>query len=148
MPVLIAPLQPDGALVDVLVGLSGSSVQSVRAALRPVPSPLTSRALLDTGAEMTCIDVSLVQALGLPFAGTTLANLPAHGGLVVTILRDISLTVVHPSGHPRNHLAMRNLKVLEVSLTFLGYQVVIGRDVLAACRFLYNGPGNRFRLAY
>jgi hypothetical protein len=148
MPVLIAPLTPEGAIVDVVVGPSAATVQALRTALRPVPAAVKTRAILDTGAEITCIDDALVQALALPFGGTSLAHLPAHGGLMGTNLRDISLTVVHPSGNYQNDLVLRNLTVLELSLAFLGYQLLIGRDLLARCRLLYNGPGNRFRLAY
>jgi hypothetical protein len=58
------------------------------------------------------------------------------------------LAIVHPSGNARDNLVIRDLSVFEVSLTPLGYQVIIGRDVLAKCRFLYDGPGDEFELAY
>jgi hypothetical protein len=61
---------------------------------------------------------------------------------------DASLTVVHPSGNVGDNLVLRHLSVLDLQLGPLGYQALIGRDVLAACRFSYDGPGNRFRLAY
>src|SRR5258707_115107 len=97
MPILRGTLAPEGALVQILVGLDASSVQATRAALRPVPSPVRVRALLDTGAEITCVDSALIQTL---------------------------------------------------CLAVLGYEALIGRDVLAQCRFLFNGPRNRFLLAY
>ncbi len=122
MPTLTGALTQEGALVDIGVGLSDSSLQALRAASRPVPSPVTARALLDTGAEITCIDLSLVQALGLPLAGTTFANLPAHGGLTLGALYDISLTIVHPSGDPHDNLTVPNLSSLDLSLVHLGYQ--------------------------
>jgi hypothetical protein len=84
----------------------------------------------------------------LPFSGSVTANLPGHGGLTVNALYDAGLTIVHPSGNPRDNLVVRDLTVLEVSLAALGYQVLIGRDVLARCRFLFNGPAGRFTLAY
>jgi hypothetical protein len=42
-----------------------------------LPPPLDAHALLDTGAEITCIDGVLVQQLGQ----LALANVPALGGL-------------------------------------------------------------------
>jgi hypothetical protein len=148
MPVLVAPLQPDGAIVEVLIGWSASDVHKLRMALQPIPASVSASALLDTGAEITCLDVSLVQALGLPVGGVVLANVPALGGPAGTIYRDINLTVVHPSGNSHDNLIEPNLTTLEVNLGPLGYQMLIGRDVLARCRFLYHGPRGRFRLAY
>ena len=147
MPVLVSPLQPDGAIVEVLIGWSASDVHKLRTALKPIPAALSGSALLDTGAEITCLDVSLVHALGLPVGGVVLANVPALGAPAGTIYRDISLTVVHPSGNPHDNLREPNLTALEVNLGPLGYQMLIGRDLLARCRFLYNGPRGRFRLA-
>lgn len=148
MPTLTEALAPERPLVDVLVGPSASQVQKLRSALRPIPAPVGSRALLDTGAEITCIDTALIHHANLPIHGTTLANVPALGGMSVSLLYDASLTVVHPAGDPADNLIIRNLPVLDVALAALGYQVLIGRDVLAKCRFLYNGPKNRFRLSY
>src|SRR5579859_4580300 len=148
MPSLTGAVTQEGALVDIWVGLSDSSLQVLRAALRPVPSPVATQALLDTGAEITCIDSSLVQTLSLPLSGTTFANLPAHGGLTLGALYDIRLTILHPSGDPHDHLTVSNLSSMELSLTHLGYQILIGRDVMARCRFLYNGPKMKFHLAY
>jgi hypothetical protein len=141
-------VQSEGALVEVLLGWSAAAAQQQRASLRPVVSPVQVGALLDTGAEMSCVDVSVIQQLGLPFAGTAPANLPAHGGLTFGALHDASLTILHPSGQIRDYLIVLNLSVLELSLAPLGYQALIGRDVLARCRFLYDGPNNRFRLGY
>jgi hypothetical protein len=148
MPTLRASLQNEGALVDVLLGWSDSRAKQLRASLRPVPHPLQARGLLDTGAEITCVDALLIQQLGLPFGGTVLANLPAHGGLTISALHDAGLTILHPSGNMQDNLVVLNLSVLELSLAPLSYQVLVGRDVLARCRFLYNGPFNRFRLTY
>src|SRR4051794_96025 len=116
MPVLRGPLGADGALVDALVGWSAVDAQKLRTALRPVPPPLDAQALLYTGAEITCVDSRLVQTLGLPVAGYVQANLPAHGGVAVYTLYDVSLVLPHPSGIPRDNLLIRNLTVLEISL--------------------------------
>ena len=148
MPVIKSALESEGALVDVLLGWSTHRARQLRAALKPVPPPVDARAILDTGAEITCVDPSLVQSLGLPFGGTTFVNLPAHGGMNVASLYDAGPAIVHPSGNARDNLNIRDLSVFEVSLAPLGYQVIVGRDVLAKCRFFYDGPGDEFELAY
>jgi hypothetical protein len=55
---------------------------------------------------------------------------------------------LNPTGNAQDHLVVPDLSVLELSLSSLGYQALIGRDLLARCRFLYDGPGNAFRLTY
>jgi hypothetical protein len=148
MPILSGPLQNGEAIVDAEIGWSAARAGQLRAALQPVPVPVQGRALIDTGAEMTCVDADLVRPLNLPFHSATLANLPAHGGLTVSPMSYAGLIVLHPSGNVRDHLHVRNLIVLELSLAGLGYGVLIGCDVLAGCRFLYDGPGDRFELEY
>jgi hypothetical protein len=148
MPTIIGPVDPDGAFVSVLVGVSAATATSLHMALRPVPAPVSARALLDTGAEMTCVDVALIRHLQLPWIGMVPANLPAHGGVTFGSISDAGLTIVHPSGRASDNLILRNHQILELPLAHLGYEVVLGRDVLASCRLLYNGPANRFRLRY
>ena len=148
MPTLIQPLQAEGAVTDVSVGWSTARVQLTRAALRPVPPSVILRALVDTGAETTCLDGSLIRALGLPVAGTVIVNLPAHGGVIGGILYEASLTILHPSGKARDHFVVQHVLMLDIALASLGYQAVIGRDVLKQCRFVYDGPADRFELHY
>jgi hypothetical protein len=106
------------------------------------------RALIDCGAESSCADPSLIQALGLPIGGFVAANVPASGGLIFSTQHDASLVVVHPSGDGRLNLTLGNLLVMELAIGVLGYEALLGRDVLAGYRFVYDGPGGRFELAY
>jgi hypothetical protein len=148
VPILTGQLQAERALVEISVGWSVARVQQLRLALRPIPAPVNSRAVIDTGAEISCLDTGLVQTLSLPTGGTILANVPAQGGVSLAALHDASITLIHPSGNPRDSLFVRNLSVLELSLASFGYEALLGRDVLAVCHFLYSGPRNVFRLAY
>ena len=56
MPVINGALDAQGALVDVLVGWGEARARQLRLALRPVPPPVSARAVIDTGAEISCID--------------------------------------------------------------------------------------------
>jgi hypothetical protein len=120
MPVLKGVIQAEGALVEIVLGWSVARARRLRLALQPVPPPVTTQAILDTGAEMTCVDSRLIQTLGLPLGGSILANLPAHGGVTIGFLHDASIIITHPSGNPRDQLVMRQVDVLEVSLAPLG----------------------------
>src|SRR5262245_51923788 len=115
---------------------------------QPVPPSRNAWALLDTGAETTCVDTILVQHLGLPLAHVTLANVPALGGLQAGAHFHAGVALVHPSGNPRLNLEVANLLILEMQLGAIGYQILVGRDILDRCDFLYSGRRKRFRLTY
>jgi hypothetical protein len=146
MPTLSDRLVPEGALVPVLIGLSLTQIQLLRKALQPIPAPIVALALIDTGAEMTGIDSSFVTSLGLQPKSSTLANLPAHGGMTLAFKYEVGFTICPASATSGPQVPI--LSVLDLPLAAIGYQVVLGRDVLARCRFLYDGPGNCFEFTY
>jgi hypothetical protein len=148
MPRLSGSLQPTGALVAVEVGLTRFDILNLRKAGRPIPAPVSLQTLLDTGAECSCVDRHALASLALPLRLIGLANMPAIGGLVPTTEYNAKLTIIHPSGDPQLNLVIPAVSLAEVPLGSLGYEVLIGRDVLAQCRFLYDGPRSRFRLSY
>lgn len=63
MPHLQAPLQVDGAIVDVQISLSRQEVNRLRQAGSPIPQPISLRGLLDTGADVSCVDPAALQGL-------------------------------------------------------------------------------------
>ena len=151
MRTLNGSLQPEGARVDVQLGLAAANVLALRNAGRPIPAAIPARALIDTGAEVTCADPQVLAPLtsaGLRPTRFVFANLPATGGLGLCAEYPVGLTILHPSNNPRDHLVLRTYVVVEQGLGALGYQVLIGRDVLAACFLVYDGPSRRFTLAY
>jgi len=148
MTILNGDIEPEGALVDVLIGLSGTELHRLRLASSPIPAAVQLRGVLDTGAECTCIDLQAAGPLTLPVEGITLVNAPALGGLTASTQYDAGLTSLHPSGNPSDHLVSVDLVVADQPLGVLAYQVLIGRDVLARCAFLYNGMTGKFSLDY
>lgn len=147
MPVLNSRLEADGALVDVLVGLSRPGVRRLRSAGQTIPAPVALRALLDTGADCTCVDPQALAALPLLLKGIGLANVPALGGLRAVAQYDAGLTVVHPAGASQN-LVIHEHPIVELALNQLGYQMLIGRDLLDQWLFIRNGPAGLFSLSY
>jgi hypothetical protein len=148
MPLITGPLLGDGVFLDIEVGWSHGMAKKARSAFRPVPPPLLIAAMIDTGAEITCIDSAIIQQLGLQFGGISLTNVPAQSGLSISTTNDVSLIIRHPSGDTGKHFQIGNLTILELNLSALTCQALIGRDVLTACRFLYDGQRNRFLLKY
>jgi hypothetical protein len=57
---------------------------------------------------------------------------------------DVSLTLLHPALF-RNWSAV---PVVEAALAPQGIRGLIGRNILAECLFLYDGPASRFILGF
>ena len=148
MPIVKGVLTDSGAVVRIEVGLSAGDVEAQRAALRPILQPVDLYALLDTGAEASCVDPEILASVGATLAGFDLVNLPATGGLTISCQYRVMLTVVHPSKKKYLDLVVPDLRVLEVPLSTLGYRALLGRDVLKRCRFVYDGMSGQFRLSY
>jgi len=148
MPIIKGLVTEEGGLVTVSLGWSRARVRKLRREHRRVPARLEAIALLDTGAEVTCLDSRLIEELELPFDGVVLAKAPALGDVTFSAKYAASLTIIHTSGRTDDHLVINDIAILELPLDLIGYQAVIGRDVLSRCLFLYNGIGERFALKY
>ena len=150
MQTLDVGLGPDGPIIALTLGLSWADIQALRMAGRPVPAPVAVQALIDTGAEASCVDPSVLAPLitGVPPGRFVFANVPAASGVTPAGEYTVSLTVVHPSGNRRANLVLANQPVVEVPLGALGCDFLVGRDVLARCLLVYNGPAGRLTLVY
>jgi hypothetical protein len=68
MPTLAGPITADGAVVNVLIGVSEARRQTLRRVGFPVPAPSALRAVLDTGSFATLADIQAILPLGVtPF---------------------------------------------------------------------------------
>ncbi len=156
MPILPIALTPgDGLRVQVQITLGRPELLRRRQARLPIPQPLSVIALLDTGAERTCIDPSVVTRLALPpsqpgfvLAPGTPGGLPVFGGSTFGFSSEAGLAILHPVTKPPSNLVVHELEVDELPLAAFGIEAVIGRDVLAACVLVYNGPAGSATLAY
>lgn len=148
MPIVKGLLADSGAVVRIEVGLSAGDTEAQRAALRSIPPPIDLYALLDTGAEVSCVDPEILATVAATLAGFDLVNLPATGGLTISCQYRVMLTVLHPSKKKYLDLIAPDLRVLEVPLSALGFKALLGRDLLKRCRFVYDGMSGQFRLSY
>jgi hypothetical protein len=145
MPTLTLPLDVGEARLEVLVGVSARREADLRRAQQPVPPPITAIAEIDTGASITGIDLAMVGRLGLQTMGTQSLHTPLTGAVAQSFPQfDIGLTLLYPAMNYHLH----NLPVVGTKLAGQGIQVLLGRDVLAQCLFIYNGPANSFTLAF
>ena len=70
------------------------------------------------------------------------------GGALPNFSYEAGLVVLHPSNKRTLNLVVQQLVVEELPLAGLGYDAIIGRDVLASCVLIYDGPAGSVTLAY
>jgi len=145
MPVLSLQISPGGPVIDILVGVSRARQQALQQAAQPIPAPVMIRGLVDTGASCTCIDPSIVTALGISPSGTATLHTPSTGTQTHQANQyDVSLVLVHPQISYTIHA----VPVVESHLAIQGIQGLIGRDVLSNCLFIYDGRSGIFTWAF
>lgn len=151
MPTITGQLDSRGrAIVPIEVAVPAARARAFRHAGQPPPQPLRLDALIDTGASRTCIDPQVSRALHLTAFSAARLSTPSFGGPAVAgfPLYKVNLTVLHPSGNTQLHLARSAFPVAGIHLAHVGTEVVIGRDLLARCRFVYDGLARTFELEY
>ena len=148
MPILTQPIHPDGAIVSLGVVVSGPRMAALKAAGVAIPDPVLGRALLDTGASATVIDLTVVAKLRLVPTGAVPVHTPSTGGTpAVCEQYDVGLALILGSGQIHMVPALV-VPVIAVDLSSQGIQALIGRDVLREAVFVYNGDAGTFTLAF
>lgn len=113
-----------------------------------VPNPFLGKALVDTGADGSCIDLTVVRHLCLEERGIAETLTPSTGQNV-HLATEYDLAIIIPIGRiGDSSLVMGCLQVIESDLfAKQGIHALIGRDVLQRCIFHYDGSGY-FSLAW
>lgn len=145
MPILNLPLSPDGAILDVLIGVSEPRRQALAVAGQQIPPPIPIRALVDIGATTTSIVASILQPLGITPTGSIPVSTSLTGSSPVPCNQfDISLILMHPI----LSRIFGVVPVIECQPLSPSFQALLGRDLLAHCLLVYNGQGGTFSLAF
>jgi hypothetical protein len=139
MPHLSAPITKNGVLVQCDFAVTPPrSRELATAGQHPRPS-IRVQAVLDTGAQSTCIHARIVMELGLPRRG----RMWVHTSSGTTSCPVYEASIAIPGV-----LSLDVVRVVETGLvTGRSYEALIGRDVLAACVFNYDGPSSTATLS-
>jgi hypothetical protein len=148
MPYLTGQILLNGAILDLVLAVSSPRAQALRVAGQPVPQSVSLRGLIDLGADSTFVDTQHLPFLNLEVPQTVLVG-DGRGGFTYAPQYPVCLTIVNPSGIRRDNQVLGAHPVVDRMLDpALGYEVLIGRDVLDGCLFVYNGRAGTFVLAY
>lgn len=136
MPSIIAPLTHDGAIVEVLVGISHPRAMMLQARQQSVPEPLRLRLLIDTGASSTTLAYGRLAALNLPPTGTTHVHTASSGNSPVEC-DEYDVSLVFPDAIPAAW-GIATMPVIESAPLDGPIDGLLGRDVLNRAILTYN----------
>jgi hypothetical protein len=121
--------------------------RDLAAAGRPVPPPFSVPGLVDTGAELSAIQQSLVDWTGISsfrFVEARSSVLGDESRLAPVYRIQMTFGPIEAPDPPR----WRTIEAVGVNIVSPGASVLIGRDLLATCRFTYDGRKQRLMLSY
>ena len=113
-----------GPIMQVEVSIPDELAQYFTENNMPIPSPLTGIGLIDTGASITAVDVSIIQQLGIQPVGVS--NVYTPQGSTQQELFPIKLAFI--GGPP---ITINFSSVLGSELINQGIIALLGRDVLS-----------------
>ena len=145
MPHISVRIGSDGAVIDVCVAIGRPWQQQLARLGTPVPQPMTIRALIDTGSDLSAVHPQILHQMGVNRAGSVQIRRPGSGsGYRLAALFEVQFSIggIVP-GVP--WIATRAAGVAPSSPSVLA---LIGRDILKHCTLFYNGPRDELTLSY
>lgn len=147
MPRMEATIGRDGPIVDLRLWIGPAAVDDFVAGGAVVPPPFSVQGLVDTGAELTAIQRSLATWMGIPVR----SSLGLRSSVLGREEREAPVYEVRMTFGPLESPEppkWRTLLVVGVDVVSPGASVLIGRDLLATCRFTYDGRKRRLLISY
>jgi Aspartyl protease len=146
MPALTFATSRVGLGLEVVLGIPGKQTVSLQRRGRPVPAPIAVRALIDTGSDVSVINPNLVGQLGLRLLRTT--STQSTTGSSPVNLYGASMSIYGLAGVAGPALVLSDLVVMEAVTPLDDVDALVGRDVLAECLLIVDGPRRQFILAF
>lgn len=141
---LTFPILNPGLVVDVLVNLKAAALMNLWSS-GGSPPPITGRALIDTGSDISAVALPLLRQLQL----LPLRSVSTHGvgGTVQVNLFEVSLHILDARNVHQPWLSQPSLVVMELA-PGIPFDALIGMDVIRTCKLQVDGPGGNFTLDF
>jgi hypothetical protein len=148
MPRLDVPIGPDGPIIDVRLWISPEQRDVLISSGRPVPPPLSAAGLVDTGARWTAISRTLAKGMGLKVGDMKKLRSSVFGD-EERAAPVYQVRMTFGSLDAPDPPKWRTILVVGVTtIVSPGAMVLIGQDLLATCRFTYDGRKRRLMISY
>lgn len=141
------PIQSDGLVCDVLIGLDGPTTAALAAAGQPIRAPIVCRGLIDTGTDITCVNAAILRRLGLNTPSVHATTQTVSGSAYVDLF-EVSINVLDLSQPSGPKLIFPTLRIMEPPNPLTNLDVLIGLDMLLTARLLLDGPRREFTLEF
>lgn len=142
-PRLHPKLTQEGPRIPIEICLPEALIKSFTDNNIIIPAAIPGFALVDTGASITAVDVSMITQLGIAPMGFTDVHTPGSDQTVRQAVYPVGISFVG-SGIPPLQFNM----VLGSPLLNQGIIALLGRDILAASILVYNGRLGHFSLSF
>jgi hypothetical protein len=138
---------PHGPIIDVRIWIGPEYEEALIARGLPVSTTFSTSGLLDTGAQVTAVERTLADAM----------NLPVHDWLALrsSVLGEdereapvYSNRMTFGPHEATDPPRWRIIRAVGVAVVSPGASVLIGQDLLATCRFTYDGRKRRLMMSY
>jgi len=143
MPIYEVQFSPPGAMVirgpqiPIDISLPQNLIQQLSQQGQQIPAPISGPALVDTGASISAIDLSIIQRL----------NLHSIGVATIGTAGRPSRRNLYPARFTLPFFVADLGRVIGADLIPFQITAIIGRDILSRIILIYQGPANRFTLA-
>jgi len=147
MPHLTVPCSDHQCLLRFNVGVTRPRANALKEARLEIPDPRPATALIDSGASISVLDITLIRALQLTLTGSVRIHTPTTGSQSVNrLVYDISIHLHHQDS---SYVVERAVPVAAGLLRqSQEIDLLLGTDILRHCLFLLDGPADTFLLGF
>lgn len=138
MPHLSGQVTPWGPLINIVVTASAPRIAALTKAGQPAPAAAVAKLVVDTGASLTAVDITILNQLGLTPRGQAPIHTPSTQGQPhMANQYDVGIAIY---GKPNVVCyILPTLPVIDGNFKAQGIDGLLGRDVLAMARMTYSG---------
>ena len=130
--------------VDVLVSCGSDRMAELLAQGEPILSPIWTRGMIDTGTNVSAVSLAIIHQLEIPPGKA--ARSEGIGGEYASHYYDVSFTIADKPAKSGPTYSPPDVSVIHMEA--VGVDVLIGLDLLVACRLVVDGPARLFTLEF